>query len=297
MEKFIIDYNDKKDSDGTFVYRIHIIDPELIKKLSRNFGYEKKTKKDGTKYIVGGYIEKEENLSHEGSCYVLDKAVVKGDSRVTGDALISGKALVNDSRVSNRAFIDGYAFVRKSTIEGDAHISGTSVIGNSTIRGHVYVNDAMVYHSECNDNVEIDGEQYITHSKFYGNSNVYGDDNVIKDCIVSECVKINGDCRIIKSTLNGVYSIPYGVNLHGIEIDGNFRKRVFHLANVQNLASITFWKHSDVLSAYVLYDMENNFVVLHGIEEIKNLVKNYVDENTLNGIYLIIDSVNSILES
>lgn len=295
--KYYIDHNDKQDSDGVFVCRIHIIDPELIKKLSRRFDYEKKTKEDGTEYIVGGYIEKEENLSHEGSCYVLDDAIVKGNSRVTGDATIYGKALVEDSIVSNRAFIDGYAFVGKSTIEGSAQISGTSVIGNCTIRDHVYINDAMVYHSECQDNVEIVGEQYITHSKFDGNSNVYGDDNVIKDCIVSGAVKINGDCRIIKSTLKGVYSIPCAVNLHGVEIDGNFRKRVFHLANVQNLASITFWKNGDVLSAYVLYDMENNFVVLRGIEEIKNLVKNYVDEKDLNGIYSIIDSVNSILES
>ena len=37
---------------------------------------------------LGGYIEKEENLSHEGNCWVSDGAVVYGNARVFGEAEI-----------------------------------------------------------------------------------------------------------------------------------------------------------------------------------------------------------------
>ena len=43
---------------------------------------------------LGGYIEKEENLSHEGDCWVGDRAKVYGDSRVYEDALVCGEAKV-----------------------------------------------------------------------------------------------------------------------------------------------------------------------------------------------------------
>src|SRR5260364_283528 len=37
---------------------------------------------------LGGYIEKEENLSHEGEAWVFDNARVFGDARVFGNARV-----------------------------------------------------------------------------------------------------------------------------------------------------------------------------------------------------------------
>ena len=39
---------------------------------------------------LGGYIEKEENLSHMGNAWVSGNAQVSGDARVFGDARVSG---------------------------------------------------------------------------------------------------------------------------------------------------------------------------------------------------------------
>ena len=36
---------------------------------------------------LGGLIEKEENLSHDGDCWVYDDARVFGDARVSGNAV------------------------------------------------------------------------------------------------------------------------------------------------------------------------------------------------------------------
>ena len=43
---------------------------------------------------LGGWIEKEENLSHAGNAWVYGNALVSGDARVYGDALVSGDARV-----------------------------------------------------------------------------------------------------------------------------------------------------------------------------------------------------------
>lgn len=38
---------------------------------------------------LGGWLEKEENLSHDGTCAVLGNAMVYGDARVTGSMVVS----------------------------------------------------------------------------------------------------------------------------------------------------------------------------------------------------------------
>ena len=51
---------------------------------------------------IGGWIEKEENLSHEGTCWVYDEAkvyneaVVCGEAEVCGEAKVCGKAVVRE---------------------------------------------------------------------------------------------------------------------------------------------------------------------------------------------------------
>ena len=41
---------------------------------------------------LGGYVEKEENLSHEGNAWVYGNAEIYGDAKVYGDAKICGNA-------------------------------------------------------------------------------------------------------------------------------------------------------------------------------------------------------------
>ena len=53
---------------------------------------------------LGGFIEKEDNLSHGGNAWVSGNAQVFGDARVSGDALVSG-----DARVSGNAQVFGNA--------------------------------------------------------------------------------------------------------------------------------------------------------------------------------------------
>ena len=49
-----------------------------------------------TKGDVGGYIESEKNLSHEGLCWIYDDAWVSGNARVSGYARVYGNSIVTD---------------------------------------------------------------------------------------------------------------------------------------------------------------------------------------------------------
>ena len=63
---------------------------------------------------IGGYIEKEENLSHDGNAWVSGDAWVCGNARVSGNALVCG-----DARVCGNARVSGNA-----EVSGDARVSG-----------------------------------------------------------------------------------------------------------------------------------------------------------------------------
>ncbi len=82
----------------------------------------------------GGLIEKEENLSQKGDCWVYRNARVYGNARVYDDACIAGNA-----RVYDNAKVFGNALVRGSAgVFGDAKISGyTWVRGCACIYGNV----------------------------------------------------------------------------------------------------------------------------------------------------------------
>ena len=69
----------------------------------------------------GGYIEKEENLSHFGNAWVYGNAKVYGDARVSGDA-----------RVFDNAWVFGNAWVfDNARVYDDAWVSGNAEVFNT----------------------------------------------------------------------------------------------------------------------------------------------------------------------
>ena len=61
----------------------------------------------------GGWIEKEENLSHEGNCWVFDNAWAFSSAEVGGNAKVGGYAIVMDNAiVGGNAQVGGNAKIR-----------------------------------------------------------------------------------------------------------------------------------------------------------------------------------------
>lgn len=71
---------------------------------------------------LGGYVEKEENVSQDGNAWVSGDAEVYGDAWVHGNAKVHGNAEVyGDTEVSGDALVYGNAWV-----SGNARVSGNA---------------------------------------------------------------------------------------------------------------------------------------------------------------------------
>ena len=67
---------------------------------------------DVKKGDIGGYVQSEANLSHDGDCWVYDDAKVYGDAEVSGKAMVYDKAKVfGDAEVSDNALVYNRAWV------------------------------------------------------------------------------------------------------------------------------------------------------------------------------------------
>lgn len=77
---------------------------------------------------LGGYIEKEDNLAHDGNAWVYGDAEVYGNARVSGNARVYGNARVSgDAEVSGNAWVYGNAEVSgDARVYGDAEVSGNA---------------------------------------------------------------------------------------------------------------------------------------------------------------------------
>lgn len=127
---------------------------------------------------LGGYIESENNLSHDGDCWVYDNAVVcndavvrdnakvRGDAEViaaaviSGDAKVFGEARIKDfAKVSDQARVgwvwdgienaEGWKNGDRTVVEDCAEISG-----RAKVLGEVVVCD----HAKIRDDAEVEGK-------------------------------------------------------------------------------------------------------------------------------------------
>ena len=72
---------------------------------------------------IGGWIEKEENLSQEGNCWVDDNAVVCDDAQVYGNAKIYGDGWVGDySKLYDNTNVFDYAGLKKKVLKNKGEI-------------------------------------------------------------------------------------------------------------------------------------------------------------------------------
>lgn len=72
----------------------------------------------------GGWIEKEENLSHEGNCWVYDDAFVYDNAQILNNAHILNNAIIFDNaKIYGLAVINGNIIIK-----GNTEISDTTVV-------------------------------------------------------------------------------------------------------------------------------------------------------------------------
>ena len=141
---------------------------------------------------LGGYIEKEENLSHFGNAWVSDDARVSGNAWVFGNAWVSDNARVSDdARVSNNARVSGNAWVSgDARVSDDARVSGDVFVFKnywSSGRHFTYTKSNKMWRVGCFYGT---GEELI--AKAYKDSEVSGKHYESYVNLILELEKIDG---------------------------------------------------------------------------------------------------------
>jgi carbonic anhydrase/acetyltransferase-like protein (isoleucine patch superfamily) len=185
-------------TDETIEVCCHIL--YRIKAL-RDFG-------DVNKGDLGGFIEKEENLSHKGDCWVYGNAKVYGDAKIFEDAKVYGDAKVfGNAQIYDDAHVYGNANVYSNARVGDNSIvyGNAEVHGDAMIGGHaeIYDNAKAYDNAVVYENVKLFGDAVVAdNAEISGNAEVCGD--AVVDGMAEICgdavVKELGDYMVFKNT-------------------------------------------------------------------------------------------------
>ena len=142
------EFKEIEDNNGNSkkLYRIRAL---------RDIGYIKKGN-------TGGFIESEDNLSHEGSCWVSSDAVVMDNASVRDDAKVIGRSVIKEN----------------------AEIFGRALVSNETeVKG-----SAKIYE---NAKVSLEGYQSVGD-----NVRIFGDASIYREIILKGSVTICGDTHL-----------------------------------------------------------------------------------------------------
>ena len=165
-------YKIRKDLSYTFdghkLYRVEAL---------KDFGNVKKGS-------VGGFIEKEDNLSQEGNCWIFLDAKVYGNAKVFGNAIINGFAQVCDnSVVFDNAQVNRYSKIKNNArVYGNARIWGNSIVKDNA---QVYANSLLLENAQVCDNANLSGTCLVRENAI-----------VCGDADLYEFVHFNSDAKI-----------------------------------------------------------------------------------------------------
>ena len=122
---------------------------------------------------VGGYVESEANLSHEGRCWLYHDACAYEDARVEEDATLWGHATLR----GKAKLIEGAALWGKAIVQGEAKVGGRSRIldqvvigGKAVVKGRVSLHDDV----HVGGNAYLEGDDPGRELIFQGNTMIMG---------------------------------------------------------------------------------------------------------------------------
>ncbi len=93
------------------------------------------------KGALGGYVEREANLSHEGECWIFQEACVYEEARLTENA-----CLYDQATLRGKAKLGKQAMLREQAIvQGEANVGGYA-----TVQGHVIVDGSAEVKGKVN---------------------------------------------------------------------------------------------------------------------------------------------------
>lgn len=171
--------------------------------------------RDVNKGDLGGYIESEFNLAHEGDCWIYDDGKVYDDARVIDNAVVCDTAsvnfrsrLCNNSIVKNNARVSGDAVLLEyACVKDNAIVNGNAMIrGNAQVSNFAHIYDHSVLFGNC---------RVFDTAKVCGNSDISGNAIINGDVMIKNEAKISGDAIIHDSK---DYIVIKGLGIPDIQI-------------------------------------------------------------------------------
>lgn len=207
----------------------------------------------------GGYLEKEENLSHDGDAWIYDNA------KVFDNVTISGNAQVRDN-----VTISGNVQVRDNvTIRDNAQ-----VFGNAMIRDSAEVSNKAVVHGEA---------EVRDNAKIYDNAWVHNNTKVCGRAKVHGKAEVCDNAKVCGNTIVHDEAVIYG----NAWIDDN---AIIH-SNADYVTIKDFECNCEDLTFFQCKDKKVRMTCEHfcgSIEEFRNHVKNSYGDTKLTKEYLML---------
>jgi len=145
---------------------------------------------DVKKGDIGGYIEGEKNLSHDGNCWIYDNAIVCDSTQICGNAVVYGNAqILNYAQVCDNAKVWDNAVIQDNAIVCD----NAKVCGNAVIRDNARVFDNAVVHGNAR---VFDNAQVYNNAKVFNNAVVWGNAVIQDNASVRGNAEVCGNAKI-----------------------------------------------------------------------------------------------------
>ena len=179
MEKKFVLTEDTHVIDGRILYRI---------RAEKSFN-------DVKRGDLGGFVEKEANLSHAGDSWIYGDACVYNNARVYNNACV-----YHDARIYDNALIyDNACICNEARVYNNARINDDAHVGGNT---YVYDNAHVYDDAHVNNHARIYGDAYVHGNTFiYGNAHIFGSARICGDACVCGEARISEHAKIQFSLL------------------------------------------------------------------------------------------------
>lgn len=197
---------------GTIVYRIRAL---------KDFG-------DVKAGDLGGFVESENNLSQEGTCWVYDNSTALGSAKVSGNAKIYDSLICGNAEIKDSAIVTDTSLIKDNSLVKDGAFVINSVMnGNSIVKDRANVKSVNMFDNSC-----ISGDAIINDNTAHPILTILMDNSFIGGTVRIIGGTFAGDAKLLQSYIAD-FNFSYGYVL-----DGNMEVRYPDEIMVINVAGL-----------------------------------------------------------
>ena len=154
--------------------------------------------------LVGGWIESEHNLSHDGNCFVFDNAIVMDDARVIDNAIVKDFGVImNNGLVKDNGVVKDCGLVKDNGVVKDyCIVKGNALILNNMVvsKGDIISDNNILYCDNNYNNINNDMKIYqldMTKSRW--------EISLLDDKLNAKCFNVYENAEAVYIHNNNIY--------------------------------------------------------------------------------------------